>query len=558
MMLVLAAAAAALLSGAAQAKPPAAAAPAQSTSAAGTARISGSVKNAADDAPLARTRVIATSPALPEPRVALTGADGRYALTDLPAGAYTITATRTGFAPLVYGQGRALAGTPVAVTSGQQLTAIDLSLVAGGVIAGRVLDEDGAPFAGATVDALVHRVQRGEDALFSLATAQTDDRGEFRLFGLPPGTYYVSAADPAFRTVSTPKGVQHYSPTYYPGTPLADEARAIRIGGTTPPPRVELKLQLVPPARIEGQLVAYDSRQLLNGAIILSPRGDEGVPVVALEEPKIFPDGRFSFDGVAPGRYQIRARGQTDPAAAALFAVYSVEVFGADIDGIRMSLRPGAVLEGTVRFEPVRGSRLPDLAAIRVRAPFVDGNAFGDSLTGTVHPGGAYTLRGIMRGAHQIVVDGLPPPWVIKSVSYRGNDITDVQLAVDEREQLNDVRIVITDAASEVSGVVQNPRKLPAANTGVLVCATLPAYWMRTSRRLHVTYTDQNGQWSLRGLPPGEYFAVASPLVDESDLGRRERLAALATVGTPFRVESSDAHSTLTLQVNLLVPATVR
>jgi hypothetical protein len=206
----------------------------------------------------------------------------------------------------------------------------------------------------------------------------------------------------------------------------------------------------------------------------------------------------------------------------------------------------------------VRGSRPPEYSTLRVRAPFIDGSAFGDGLTGTVQPGGAYALRGIMKGTHQLVVDGLQPPWVVKSIVYRGKDITDLVLPVDERDQFHDVRIVITDSGSEVSGVVRNPRDLPVANTGVLVCSKAPIFWMRTSRRARVTFTDQDGRWRVAGLPPGEYFAVASPMIDESALGRRDRLEALRSIGTPFRVDSDDARPTLTLQLNPLVPAAVR
>jgi hypothetical protein len=280
--------------------------------------------------------------------------------------------------------------------------------------------------------------------------------------------------------------------------------------------------------------------------------------MVAPDEPQIYPDGRFWFDGVAPGRYQIRARGQTDPAATALFAVYSIEVFGGDVEGITMTLRPGAMLNGTLTVERVRGTRVPEYSALRVRAPFTDGNAFGDSLSGTVQAGGTFALRGIMKGAHQLVIDGLPAPWVVKSIHYRGKDITDLQLTVSEREQFRDVRIVITDATSEVSGVVRNPRDLPAPYTGVLVCSKAPVFWMRTNRRLRITSTDQNGRWSVAGLPPGEYFAVASPLIDEADLRRRDRLEALAAIGTPFRVDSDEAKPTLMLKVTPLVPAANR
>lgn len=552
MTLVLAAVAAAQLT--AQAKP--AAPPPGQPAVAATARISGTVKNAADDAPLARARVSASSPALPEPRVVITGADGRYVIGDLPAGAYTISATHTGFAPLTFGQGRSVTGTPVSVASGQQVANIDLPLVAGGVIVGRILDEDGAPFAGAGVDALVKRSQGGTDMLYSVATAQTDDRGEFRLFGLAPGSYYLSAADPAFVSVSSANGVLHYAPTYYPGTTQADRARAVTVGTTTPP-RVEFKLQLVPPAQVSGRLIPFDATPLLSGVIIMSPMTGDGVPVAAPGPPQFLPDGRFRFSGVAPGRYLIRARGQTRTEETPLFALYAIDVFGENVDGVDMTLRPGAILDGVLTVESVRGGRPPALSTLRVRAPFVDGNSFGDPLTGTVQPNGAYALRGIMKGDHQIVVDGLEPPWVLKSVRYRGSDITDAQLPVEERGQFHDVRIVISDGGAEVGGVVQNARKAPVADTGVLVCPKVPLFWMRTSRRMRITFTDREGRWSVGGLPPGEYFAVASPGIDESDLGRHDRLEALLSVGTPFRIDSDSARPSLILQVSPVVPPPV-
>src|SRR5207248_330812 len=206
--------------------------------------------------------------ALPQPRAAITGADGRYTFTDLPAGSYTVSASRTGFAPQVFGQGRSLTGRPVAVSGTQHLDNIDFALAPGGVIAGRILDEDGAPFTGATVQAMVLRPESDANTLVSVAVTRTDDRGEFRLFGLPPGQYYVSAEDPAFHNVSSPAGVLHYSPTYYPGTPAADQARPIAVRESGEAPRVEFKLTLVAASRVGGQLTAYDGKQLLSGTVV--------------------------------------------------------------------------------------------------------------------------------------------------------------------------------------------------------------------------------------------------------------------------------------------------
>lgn len=522
--------------------------------AAGSAQISGVIKSASDDSPLARARVTAEAEVLPEPRVTLSGADGKYALADLPAGSYTVSVTRTGYAPQTYSKGRNnITPLPLEVTSTQQAGNIDFALVSSGFIAGRVLDEDGTPFAGAVVEALVPRSDNGTDTLFSVASSQTDDRGEFRLFGLAPGQYYVSAADPAFRAVSTPaKGVLHYSPTYFPGVPFADQARPIVVTGTADQGKIEFKLKIVPPVRVAGTLKTSDARQLLSAAIIMSPLGGQGVPIVPPEDPNLLPDGTFSFGRVVPGNYEIRARGQTDPLGAALFAVFSIQILGNDVNGVQMMLRPGAVLDGRLQVESRRGTKPPLLTSIRVRAPFTDGNSFGDALTGTVQPDSTFALRGLMKGAHQIVLDGLQPPWILKSVLYQGADITDRQIDVAERELFRDLTITISDVSSEVSGVVQNARNLPVANTGVLVFPRVQLFWMRTNRRMRIAYTDRDGKFSVAGLPAGEYVAVASMAVDESDLGRRDRLLAWQRVATAFVLASDEARTSVTLP--LLAP----
>src|SRR6202022_101719 len=96
---------------------------------------------------------------------------------------------------------------------------------------------------------------------------------------------------------------------------------------------------------------------------------------------------------------------------------------------------------------------------------------------------------------------------------------------------------------------VQNARNLPVANTGVLVFPPGPLVWMRTARRMRVAYTDREGRFSISGLPGGEYLAVASLAVDESDLGRHDRLLAWQRVATPFVLASDEARATVKLPI---------
>jgi hypothetical protein len=327
------------------------------------------------------------------------------------------------------------------------------------------------------------------------------------------------------------------------------------LTGSGDPPKVEFRLKLVPPARVSGQISSSDGRQLFSAAIIMTPIEGEGAPMVPPEDPRLLPDGRFSFGQVVPGHYQIRARGQTDAIGAAIFAVFSLQILGTDVEDIQMMLRPGAVLDGRLVVDGRHGAKPPVLPTIRVRAPFIDGNSFGDSYTGTVQTDGSFALRGLMKGSHQIVLDGLQAPWVVKSVLFRGTDITDKQFEVSEREQFRDVRVTITDEGSQVQGVVQNARQLPVANTGVLVFPRVALFWMRTNRRMRIAYTDREGRFSIAGLPAGEYLAVASLAADESDLGRRDRLRAWQDLATPFILASDSGRATVTLPLVAPPPA---
>src|SRR5919197_3501676 len=161
----------------------------------GTAVIAGRVVTADTGRPVKHARVMVSAGGR-QSRATTTDEQGRFRITDLMGGSYTISASRTGFVDAVYGQRRPLQpGTPVTLADGQELATIDLRLVRGGVITGRVLDEDGEPLARALVTVQRYQYIRGERRLSPAGGDQSDDRGQYRVFGLPPGEYYVSATE---------------------------------------------------------------------------------------------------------------------------------------------------------------------------------------------------------------------------------------------------------------------------------------------------------------------------------------------------------------------------
>src|SRR6185295_5798683 len=127
--------------------------------------------------------------------VVLTDANGRYEIATLPAGRYTVSVNKPNYVRASYGERRPLGpGSPIEVAAGQVVTRIDFSLQRTAVIAGRILDKFGDPAAGVQVMPMRSMYVNGERRLQpSGPMASTNDLGEYRLFGLVPGQYFVSA-----------------------------------------------------------------------------------------------------------------------------------------------------------------------------------------------------------------------------------------------------------------------------------------------------------------------------------------------------------------------------
>ncbi|NUR55926.1 MAG: carboxypeptidase regulatory-like domain-containing protein [Acidobacteria bacterium] len=414
---------------------------------------------------------------------------------------------------------------------------------------GRVVLEDGAPLAGARVEALVSRYAGGRHTLEAAASARTDQHGDFRLTNLAAGRYVIAAsAAPSAGGVGLA-----YAPTYYPGVSVPGNARIVTIADGASPPRVDIRMTFVPLAHVSGRLSTMDGRPLSSATIAMTPVADNGAPAFAPSDVSINPDGTFHFGRVPPGRYQMRARGQIAPNDPALFATFSVIVEGRDVDAVVLTLHPGGAIDGQVTIDPAHRGPPPALSSLRVRAPLADGTPFGDVSRGTLDSKGRFALRGVMAGEHQVVVDDLPPSWIVQSVLVRGREVVDEGVEVGEGQQLRGARLVITDRASRVAGRVTD-RAAAAANAPVLVYAVAPQFWRPGQRRVRLLRTDADGRFTAIGLPEGDYLAVACTALDDGDLARPAVLESLRSVATPFVVTGRDAQLTVDLPLLAALP----
>jgi len=287
--------------------------------------------------------------------------------------------------------------------------------------------------------------------------------------------------------------------------------------------------------RVRGTIGTPDRRQLINGAVIMIPAPDDE-PAAAVDA-LILPDGSFVFSNVSPGTYQIRAMAQTEPGGPPLFALFRVAVRTTDMEHVELNLAPGASVSGRIDVEAEPGAKPPPFSGMRVRAPFADGSSFGEALTGDVLRDGSFAIHGVMAGPHLFVVAGLPHPWVIKSVMHRGQEITDTGIQADSLRRFDDVRITITNVASEVSGTVRDKDGRAVAGALVMFVPMPRQFWAPSGRRYGRPRTDAEGHYRVRGLPQGDYRVAASLELDDRDAYRPDVTRAVGNAGVAVSLE---------------------
>jgi protocatechuate 3,4-dioxygenase beta subunit len=534
---------------------------------AATGRITGRVLDAATGRPMKLARVTVNAPDIGQ-RGAQTDEGGVFDLTGLPAGRYTLTVSKAGYIGLSYGQRRPLQpGTPIQLGEGQHLKGVEFSMPRGSVIAGFVYDEIGDPMPGIMVRLMRFQYAQGVRQLVPAGGGQTDDRGAYRVWGLNPGEYYISAVAPTFNmggrgmppggrggrggvaaaglaargrlpvppAPDAPADIDiGYAPTYYPGVPSVFEATPVTLGLGAEMLDLNFNVLLVRTAEISGRATNTDGTPVTSGNINLTPDGAMSRPAPGVSfASRIRWDGFFSIANVPPGRYVIRARGTDD--VAPQYAAVPVTVAGEDMTDVTVVLAPGATLTGTVSFQTTQSAVPPDVTQVRIMTQPADAATFGANLNSRVERDGTFTLDGIPIGPYWIRANA-PRGWALTSVIIDGRETIDTPLEVRSGQRISGATLHFSDRVSQVNGTVTDQQGLPVTEYTVLAFPADSALWRPQARQIMTARPDQNGSFQLRGLPAGEYFlatidpAVPGEWYDPAFLDQQRRDATRVTL----------------------------
>ena len=513
---------------------------------AGLAALSGRVLRGDTGAVVKRAIVRLAGQDTRDRRTVQTDDTGRYQFTDLQAGRYTVTVSKAGFITLAYGQKHPRQpALPIQVDAGRPLVNVNVALPRGSVITGYVVDEDGEPMARAVVQVLRYVYRQGLRQIEPAGTDQTDDRGQYRVFDLEPGEYFVSvtlsrrrgrfgAGGPGGRggrggrgggglfgalVVEDPNATG-LAPSYYPGVTMLREAVPLTLGLSQEMAGVSFAAQLVPMARVGGMVFGPDGSPARGTQVLLTSaevmRRTPGSTLAG----RVDRDGYFEVTNVPPGRYTVRAReGRGRRDSAQVFASQEITVDGQDITDLTMMLRHGAEIRGTLTFD---GTQMPDpsdLERLLVTTSPLNPTPFeqrGGSDAG-VEPDGGFVLSDIGGGPRLIRLNRLPDGLQLKAVYLQGRDVIDTPRAFAAGQTISGVTLVLTDQITELAGMVHDEGGDAVTEFTVIAFPTDERLWQPQSRHIMASRPDQNAQYRMRGLPPGNYFLSVVEVVQQGE-----------------------------------------
>lgn len=514
--------------------------------------------------PLVALGSSANQPGPPGTASTTTGADGKFSFASVDPGQYRIEVLRNGFARQVYGQrfpGAAAAA--VAVAAGQPVPAIAIALVPAGNLSGVVRGAQGTAQAGVPLHLLRTKYNSGGQRTFEIvSTARTDDRGEYRMYWVSPGRYFLAAGSPPgpnrpltpTAAAATPNEVpQSYAFAYYPGVADPRAAGVVDIAPGSDLRGIDLVVAPQKLARIRGRLLSAESgRPPAAAALSLAYTTLAGTGAAFNSGSTYDPaTGTFEMRNIPPGSYILQAAAD-DPAAGPGSALriepvstrpnarLAVQVSD-DISGLVLSLSSGFTVRGRITLEGNPISSIPGWNRLSVRLTPAVHTALAPNLqppaplSQAPAADGTFVIGGVFPGEFQAgTVTGLPRGFYVKDVKFGQTSVLGRRFQISG-PGAGPYDIVLGYGDGQVEGVAVDGAGAPAAGVFVVL---VPDQAGRADLFRAAT-TGAGGRFAFGAVPPGIYRVFAwegleSYAYFDPDLLRQvERYGALVQTAQP-------------------------
>jgi hypothetical protein len=487
--------------------------------------------------------------ALTSQTAALTDAAGHFSFKDQAPGKYTIRAVLDGFfGPPANGFPASNATKTVTVEAQKQVPATDIFMSRGGIISGRLRDPNGQPASSITVSATRVTYSNGRPQWSAVVSKPTDDQGNYRIFWVAPGEYYVGITPRAIAAIPGPQDT--WAKTFFPGVtdPTAATLLTIKDGGEIA--GVDFSVQskaLTGTFKIIGRAlnplaVPNPTSGIVDRSVssfVLSPR-EPGI-LDSINPPSFAnslavaarPNGEFELRNVPPGSYDLipyymapvpppvqpalppgaapppaPAPVQPVPPASRRYNIgrARVDIRNSDVDGISVDIERGTEIRGKVVSQGTTAVPAEKIKIILHSQDTIP-EAFA-TITGpiSVDSTGEFSAPDLPKARYSLQLSGLPETAYVADIRQGGTTIFDAGLTVGNQPGAS-IDIVVDVNGATIEGSVQGADKKPFPNATVV--AVPPANHRQNAMMYKTAQTDDKGSFSMKGVPPGEYTIFA-------------------------------------------------
>jgi hypothetical protein len=454
-------------------------------------------------------------------------AEGKFAFANVDPGDYQLTASRDGFADVRLGNNNGLRKPePILLGHSDRKTEFNIKMIPYGTISGVLADEDGDPIRNLPVAAMTWRYTANGRELNEVRTATSNDLGEYRIFDVPPGKYFVKI-NPQRLGLNHAESERAFAPAFYPGTLQVSGAMMQDLAPGQQLRGLNFNLRSARFATIRGQVIGPPGSSLNCGLLIATDGGSSSVGGGTEDK-----DGRFTFRGVPPG--PIFVTGGYSIAGQRYDTMMEVDVGSSDINGLELRPVPPVDVTGSIRIageSPIKPSQI----SLSLEGPSAGHNQTSGA---TIRDDGSLLFHMISAGKYRVNLGRLQNLY-IKSIQWGTQDITDLPLdllsGVPARTELS---IMLGADSGQIEGIATTEKSEPADSATV----TLVPTGAHRSRPFYKTVTtDSAGHFTIRGIAPGSYKLFAWDKVNANAvIYDPDFLRPYESLGEGIEVSSSD------------------
>jgi len=510
-----------------------------------TCSVEGQVVNASTGEPLAKATIdlwpVGNGQEVRYDAVTTTG--GRFVIRNIEPGQYRMQANKRGYGTGEYNaSGASRTGTTLSLDPGQHLKNAVLRMSPQAVITGRALDDDGEPLPNVEVYLFRYTFRRGKRQLEECDQANSNDLGEYRMFGLSPGRYYLSATPNDFsggpQRYDSGRG---YAPVYYPGATDPAGAKPIDLEAGTLLRGLDITMIKTRTVHVRGHVVDTTPKQNAQGiGVSLHPRDESRYMFGGNLFSAVDPQGNFEIKSVVPGEYFAQAFKRVG--TKQYRAQQAVDVRESDVENVVLEFSAPAELKGQLRYEG-RTSINPREIRIWLEEERLTGGAMGQ-----MRLDGSFTIVDIQPGRYQVNIFGQPDDCYLKSMRLGDQEVLDSGLDLTHGIG-GSLEITLSGNGGQAEGVVLNASDQPSTGATVVL---VPDETRRTQLRLYKDVTtDQYGRFTIKGIAPGSYKLFAWEEIEEGAYQNPDFLKTFEALGEQ-RTMREGGHESAQLK---LIPA---